>query len=236
MAPFERLERLRISNVWLFDGGADGRWLIDCGHVLERRLVLSALKRRGIAPRSLAGILLTHRHSDHAGNAAFFQNRFGLAVWAHRADAEILDGGVARPEMPFGRGDLLASLLTVFENRLPARAPTVRRLEEGQVIAGLEVFFVPGHTEGSVFFRHPASGALVSGDTILNAIPPMAQREGLALPHPTFSTDWSRACASLAAFQRRGIPYRHVLSGHGPALLENARERVDELLRRSGLA
>ena len=235
MRPFERLERLRVSNVWLFDAGAAGRWLVDCGHLVERRLVLLALARRGIDPRGLAGILLTHRHSDHAGNAAFFQDRFGLEVWAHRADAEILDGSTRRPEMPFGRGDLLASALTVFENHLPARSRAVRRLEDGQRIAGLEVFFVPGHTEGSVFYWHAESGSLFSGDTVLNAIPPMAQREGLALPHPTFSTHWSQACASLVSFQRRGLAYRHLLSGHGPALMDRARAGVDQLLASCGL-
>lgn len=236
MPPFERLERLHVSNVWLFDSGAGGRWLLDCGHVAERPLILSALERRGLDPKSLSGVLLTHRHSDHAGNAAFFQQAFGLPVWAHRKDAEILDGSVARPRMPFGKGDLLASALTVFENRLPARAPGVQRLEDGQQVAGLTVFFAPGHTEGSVLFWHPESGSLVSGDTVLNAIPPMAQREGLSLPHPTFSTDWSQACASLVAFQKRGLAYRHLLSGHGPALMDAARQRVDELLRRSNLA
>ncbi|MGC4116347.1 MAG: MBL fold metallo-hydrolase [Myxococcales bacterium] len=236
MAAFERLEALRISNVWLYDAGAEGRWLIDCGHVVERRLILRALTRRGLAPAALAGILLTHRHSDHAGNAAWFQARFGLAVYAHRADAQILDGSVPRPPMPFGRDELLASLLTLFENRLPARVPVVRRLDEGQRIAGLEVFHAPGHTEGSVFLWHAPSATLVSGDTLLNAIPPVAQREGLALPHPTFATDWAQACASLASMQRKGLPYRTVLCGHGPALTEAARERVEALLKQANLA
>lgn len=232
--PFQRIEPLRISNVWLYDGGSAGRWLIDSGHVIERPRLIAALRRRGLLPHGLAGLLLTHRHSDHAGNAAFLRERFGLQSWAHRADAGILDRSLACPRMPFDKGDLIVSLFADLENRFPAHVPEVRRLEDGDEIAGLRAFWVPGHTEGSTLYWHEPSGSVVAGDAVLNAIPPLARTTALCLPHPTYSTDYAQAVSSLTAFHRRGLPYRHLFTGHGPALLEDARRRVGQLLEGEG--
>lgn len=236
--PFERLERLRIGNVWLYDGGAHGRWLVDSGHRFERPLILSALRRRGLAPTDLAGVLLTHRHSDHAGNAAFFREQ-GVRVLAHRADAAILEGAAPRPKMPwdkFGQRDLIASTMTLFENRMPSEVPGVEPVEDGQTIAGLRVLWAPGHTEGSLLLFHERTGALATGDAIINAIPPVAQREGLSLPHPTFSTDIARAHASLVALYRNGPEIEHLCTGHGPPVIGAAKAKLGALLRQNGLA
>ena len=70
IGPFFHLHRLRISNVFLLRS-ENGNWLIDCGHALERLLLRTELRRAGIRPGELRGVLLTHRHSDHAGNAAW---------------------------------------------------------------------------------------------------------------------------------------------------------------------
>ena len=55
------------------------RLLLDCGlspRETERRLV-----RIGLAPSDLAGILVTHEHDDHAGQAYPFAAQHKLPVW-----------------------------------------------------------------------------------------------------------------------------------------------------------
>ncbi|MBL8384632.1 MAG: MBL fold metallo-hydrolase [Burkholderiales bacterium] len=55
------------------------RVLLDCGFALretERRLL-----RAGIAPDSLAAILVTHEHGDHVGGVERLARRHGVAVW-----------------------------------------------------------------------------------------------------------------------------------------------------------
>ena len=79
------LSRLRVSNVFVLDGARGDRWLIDTGHWSERATLLWELRRAGLRPSDLTGVLLTHRHSDHAGNAAFLQRRYGIAIYAHRS-------------------------------------------------------------------------------------------------------------------------------------------------------
>jgi len=110
-----------VSNVFLLDGPRGDRWLIDTGHWSERATLLWELRRTGLRPGELTGVLLTHRHSDHAGNAAFLQRRYGAKIYAHRDDAAVLEGRVARPRLrPEPGATRLARLFAQVENLLPA--------------------------------------------------------------------------------------------------------------------
>jgi glyoxylase-like metal-dependent hydrolase (beta-lactamase superfamily II) len=233
VGPILHLRRVLVSNVWLLDGGPGDRWLVDTGHWSERATLASELRRAGLAPRDLTGVLLTHRHSDHAGNARWLQREFGVKVLAHRADAEVLDGSRPRARLERGDGSRLAGLIAQFENVWPARLVVDRALEHGDVVAGLEVHWAPGHTEGSVLYRHATTRALLTGDTLVNAIPPLTIRRGLALPYPTFTHDVAQAIESLRAFHRGGHAYDHVLAGHGRPLLGGVRAEVEGLLERA---
>jgi len=230
------LHHLRISNVFLLDGGSGDRWLVDTGHWAERATLLYELARARIMPSELSGVLLTHRHSDHAGNARFLQERWGTKIYAHRADAEVLEESAPRTIMRRGQGSALAGFLAQFENRFPARLRVDRALEHGDTIGSVEVHWVPGHTEGSVFFRHEATLSLLSGDTLLTAIPPLVRRRGLALPYPTFTKDMTQAHASIAEFHRRDIAYENLLAGHGPPLLGGARGEFVRFLEEKGVS
>lgn len=55
------------------------RVLLDCG--LSPRETERRLARLGLAPADLAGILLTHEHDDHAGQAYPFAAQHRLPVW-----------------------------------------------------------------------------------------------------------------------------------------------------------
>jgi glyoxylase-like metal-dependent hydrolase (beta-lactamase superfamily II) len=234
VGSLHRLNRLTISNVFLIDGGRGDRWLVDSGHRLERWLILRELRRAGLQPADLTGILLTHRHSDHAGNAAFFQANFGVKVFAHRADAAILDGSFPRPPLrPGGQWNPITALFARMENRWPAPQVRIERaLDAGDVIAGMEVHPAPGHTEGSVFYRHEATHSLCTGDMILTAHPPLTIRSGLCFAYPGFTASMTTARASLRAFHDAGFPYSNILPGHGTPVVGGARDQVLALLDR----
>lgn len=231
VAPFHRFSSLVVSNVYLLDGGPGDRWLIDSGHWSERWQLLYELRATGIRPSELTGVLLTHRHSDHAGNAAFLQREYGVKVLCHRADADVLDGSAPRAVMGH-KGNPLERALSAFENRYPAQLRVDRALDDGDTAASLEVHLVPGHTEGSVFYRHAATGCLLTGDTLLTARPPLTILRDVVRAHDAFSLDTAQAHAALDAFHDAGWHYDHVLAGHGRPLVGGARGRVLRALGR----
>lgn len=225
VAPFHRFSTLFVSNVFLLDGGKDDRWLIDSGHWSERWQLGAELRRTGLRPSELTGVLLTHRHSDHAGNAAWLQREFGVKIYAHRADAEVLEGTVERFRLG-QKGTLLERALGAVENRWPAQLRVDRALEHGESIAGMEVHHLPGHTEGSVFYRHQRTSCLMTGDTLLTARPPLTIVRDIVPPYDAYCIDVAQAHGSLDAFHAQGWDYQHVLAGHGRPLVDDARAKV----------
>jgi glyoxylase-like metal-dependent hydrolase (beta-lactamase superfamily II) len=187
--------------------------LVDSGFSALWPSMLVGLRRHRLRPRDLRALVLTHRHLDHSANAARFESE-GVPVYAHRLDAEFLGGHRAAPPLRVGRRPSAA--LCVIENRFPARVGSVRPLEDGERVAGLRVHWMPGHTAGSVFLHHEASGALFTGDALLNAVPPLTLFTRLCLPAEDFSDDYPRALESLRLFAGRRLEPHTLFPGHGP--------------------
>lgn len=211
-----------VSNVWLLPETPAGPVLVDAGFgALWPELSLS-LRLRGVRPRDLAAVILTHHHPDHAGNAARL-GRLGVPLYAHALDAAVLSGRACRPVIPLpgreagsGVEQGITAGMCIWGNRYPSPRCEVFPLEDGDEIAGLRVHWMPGHTTGSVFLHHEPSGALFSGDGLINAVPPLTARTELSLPYPTFCEDYSLALKSLACFVDLGPRVETLHAGHGP--------------------
>jgi glyoxylase-like metal-dependent hydrolase (beta-lactamase superfamily II) len=137
------------TNCWLLAAdGSDEALVVDPGFVPDR--VLGLLDRAGKRP---VAVLATHGHADHVG-AVREICRPGIPLYIHKADeAALTDPG------GWGSG---------FPGPAIGRPDEVRPLSDGDVVdaAGLEleVLHTPGHTPGSVCFRHP--DLLLSGDLV----------------------------------------------------------------------
>lgn len=70
------------GNCFLIQAGEDAL-LIDGG--LPIKATLQLLQQRGLDPRRLAAILLTHEHSDHIRALNFLSTRFDIPVISNRA-------------------------------------------------------------------------------------------------------------------------------------------------------
>lgn len=66
------------GNALLVEQGTT-RLLLDCGFSV--RETAQRLRRLGVEPDSVSGILVTHEHDDHAGGAFRFAARHRIPVW-----------------------------------------------------------------------------------------------------------------------------------------------------------
>lgn len=217
-----------VSNAWLLPETPAGPVMVDCGHVLRWRAIRAGLGRAGLRPGDLRAVILTHRHSDHAGNAARLAARHAVPIHAHREDAMVLTGQRPRPAMPPAPG--ITGFMVRMENNFPARRFRPEPMEHGDEVAGLTVHWVPGHTAGSVFLHHAPSGTLFSGDTVINGQPPLAIPHRLTLAFAPYCEDHALALEGLAAFMEQGHEVRRLCPGHGPMVEGKIPEMVSRLL------
>src|SRR3954447_21891535 len=74
--------------------------MIDCG--FGARDTAMRLGRLGLLPDSLAGILVTHEHADHADGVPAFAARYGIPVWTTFGTLTALPGRFDTVEHVFG--------------------------------------------------------------------------------------------------------------------------------------
>lgn len=126
--------------------------VIDPGGDLDR--VRHALEAEGL---TLACILVTHGHIDHAGAVAALAGQTGVPVEGPHEDDRFWIDGMAQQGKMFG-----------FANG-QSFTPT-RWLKAGDKVrfgeVELDVLHCPGHTPGHVVFFHPASQLAQVGDVL----------------------------------------------------------------------
>ena len=210
----------RISNVWLFTDTEGHRFLVATGHRVERTILAQSLTRAGVVRGSLTAELLTHRHSDHAGNAAWLRDEHRAPVLCHAADAKKLTGN-ERPARLARRGaNAFYDALCHVEDAFPARTSVDDVFDEGSWRWGFSVIPAAGHTEGSSMLLHEPTGTLFTGDAILAGAP--VQR---------------LAChRAVLAFLAEERPVRTLCAGHGPKVRRDLPRLFHGLLRRERAA
>jgi phosphoribosyl 1,2-cyclic phosphodiesterase len=148
-------------DVWSIASGSSGNAylvradgatvLVECGIPLRR--ITSFLKSLGISPYHLAGILLTHDHSDHTRSARQLSDTYQVPIYATAGTLgcdSLRDADLARA--------------------IPSGAPT--RIGELEVLP----FVVPHDAREPVGFRISAHAATVTVTTDLGFVPSTVQR------------------------------------------------------------
>lgn len=157
-----------ISNCYLLLG--EKPILVDTGAPGDLPRILAALRRHGVQPKQLALILLTHAHSDHAGNAAELRAKSGRPVALHANDANLArsgENGVLPVQTDLGR-----VVRPFVDEPFQAFEPDILFREafslEPYGVRGT-VLPTPGHTPGSVSVVL-ANGEALIGDVLRGSI------------------------------------------------------------------
>lgn len=200
-----------LVNAFLVN--ADVVTLVDAGTPGSASKVLAAVREVGLAPGDVKRILITHRHADHAGNAAELAAATGADVHVPPGDAAFVterrEQPRPRPATPMGQ-----ALVPYVKVALPweldpvAAQPT---LVDGASIGAFRVIDTPGHTAGHVSLLWQGPGVLFTGDAAANLT-----RIG---PHPA-SDDPQRARESFAKLS--GLDFESACFGHGFAVRRGA--------------
>ena len=202
------LETSRVSNVYLVVGPPPT--VIDTGPPGTVWRLLAAMKRAGVPPWDLRRIVLTHGDVDHMANARTLQHITGAEVCAHEDDIPYITGTWPQPGPPLRR------VLGATIGRL-VRPPRVdRALHDGDVLDGLTVLHLPGHTPGHIGLQ--AGRVLFAGDTVSG---------GRRLrPAPRLLT-WNEALARRSLARMATLDVDLLLPGHGTPVDDGARRCAD---------
>lgn len=184
--------------------GPCGCVLVECGCAVAFEGLVEQLAGLGLAPRDLAGLLLTHIHLDHAGSAGHFA-REGVPVFVHPRGVRHL----AEPSR------LIAGSRAVHGPRyerfygdpLPIPMDRLHAVEHGAVVelAGLrfEAVETPGHARHHHAWLAGRAGAtpeaVFTGDVLAMVSPGSAH---ISIPVPPSDIDipaWSESVQRLRA-------------------------------------
>lgn len=137
------------TNCYLIASEAGNAAIVDPGAQADK--IARALEEKGLIPKM---ILLTHGHFDHIGAVDVLRSQYGIPVYVHEADEEML----ADSSKNGGMG-LVGQHVTAHSDNL---------VEDGDGIPLDELTFhvihTPGHSKGSVCYA--VDSVLLTGDTL----------------------------------------------------------------------
>ncbi|OGO50749.1 MAG: hypothetical protein A2148_03380 [Chloroflexi bacterium RBG_16_68_14] len=207
--------------------------LVDSGLANREGTFLRALSEIKHSPGELKHIVLTHHHTDHAGNLAALVEASGADVWAHPLEAPIVRGTVPLPRS--NPKSIMLKMLWPLVGRLSiygrlAPAPVDHEVADGEELpigGGLKVVHTPGHTSGHIAVLMPRhGGVLFVGDAATNIL-------GLRPPLGMSTLDMAQAKDSIRKLGE--LEFETACFGHGGVLKGKAnaafRRFVEKLAR-----
>lgn len=145
----------QLGNVYAVKH-TDGYFLIDSGNPGAYGTIIDNLNYWGISPNEVTHVLLTHGHDDHAGTARKFQE-LGAKIVVGQEDQYMLRLGNFGKDSPFRN------------HHMPICNPDIVIVKDTAMDiggVGIDVYMMPGHTDGYLLFSVRLDNDLIlfSGD------------------------------------------------------------------------
>lgn len=192
--------------------------LIDTGMIGKAPKVIAQMEEKGYAVSDVRTILLTHCHCDHTGGAAELSRLSGARILAHQDEIPYIKQERTQPATSVLPRVLFWLFDRVYKTHISSIDVALQDGDIVDVLDGLEVIHVPGHTPGSIALYQAERQMLFSGDALVNE-----SEKGIQC---TSAFDSDREQARKSACKLITRPVKIACFGHGEPILEQAGEKI----------
>lgn len=162
--------------------------------------------------KPLEAIILTHSHQDHRAGLETLRKLYEPSVIAHEEESPYIEKTKELPSL----GGFGGFMIKKLEGMVGISASKIdQKVVDNEVVYGLQVMHLPGHTPGTIALFDIENQALFCGD-IINA-----DKKGKKIlpPKKDYALDYKQALKSSLRMLDKTSP-SVILPGHGSPILE----------------
>lgn len=223
-------------NFYILKEGEEAT-IIDAGCSGEWSKLTSGLESVGLSLERIAGIIVTHSHTDHFGLAKRAKSS-GVEVSVHEAE-ESRALGTYEGRYAVSPGELPKFSIYTLRTFVPMMLAGALKLEHLDEVSTFRdgdqldlptnpiAIHTPGHTEGHTMFHVPERGLLFTGDGLIT-MDLLGPSKGPQMIREMFNHDTAQALDSLDRIV--DVEAELLLPGHGKPWSGSPAEAV-ELIR-----
>lgn len=129
------------SNIYVL--GREKATIVDTGVGNKANPIFPQLAELGIEPKNVEQVIITHAHHDHAMGAFLILEQVDSKIYVHERDTRYIASSFGEALIMVNEGDIIDTEVGSFE-----------------------VYWTPGHTNGSMSLYNSLNKILISGDTV----------------------------------------------------------------------